>query len=130
MFRSVNISIEELKVAPAYVKLLSFWWAATRTTYAGLSSLPKERVLTITLEQFVRDPATVMMQAYRAADWEIEMKDYAHLKPLRSGWKGGSSPWRAAFEKIGIPPVLLSTEEFSGSRLSEVLSSHDATTRL
>lgn len=104
MFSIFPISCGEIARKPAYVKLMAFWWAANVQTYRRLKDLPAGRVMTMTLAEFVADPAAVLARAYAAAGWSKPAETlYDHVRPVRPSWRADSKKWTEAEKLLGLP---------------------------
>ena len=113
----------ELSEAPAFMKLLGFWWAANRRMRRSLSEYAKGPVHLVTLEEFSRCPKAVIEKTYHLADWKDPPLNFDRVRPVRAGWRSETRRWREAFERVGIPRELLPGSAFASDELDAALMS-------
>jgi hypothetical protein len=101
----VSLSRAELSAAPAYVKLLAFWWGANRTLAQRLAAADVPRV-TMTLGAFSRQPDAEITRIAEAAGWTDPGASTAAVRVGRPTHAEQSPRWRAAARRLGVPETL------------------------
>jgi len=119
MWRYVKRGGAQSEAAPAYIKLLAFWWAATQVAARGLSGMP---VAYVAMEEFVARPRETMRRLYAQAGWDISDSSSDHVRPTRDRWLPASIRWAEAFEEVGIPCELLEKGSFTTKRLMSAVN--------
>lgn len=127
MWAGLQLPVDELAKQPAFVKLLAFWWASNQVLHRRLANWPGGTVLTLTLAEFVQDPARVISRIYTAAGWKAPEADFnfGHVRQVRPSWKAGSRHWNTAFAKLGIPAEFLDDVSMPGGRAAELLDNNN-----
>ena len=105
VFSYVSLSRKELSAAPAYMKLLAFWWGANCTLAQRLA---KENGpwLTMTLEEFSRQPHEEVARIRDAAGWDNPMVLTTAVRPVSPSFRANSPCWQEAGKRLGLPAIL------------------------
>ena len=119
IWEDVRQNPEELKNQPAYIKLLAFWWAATKRVEYDLRRLRDVRHLTVSLEEFSRIPDAVMERLYSEAGWSAPGICYDHVRSVRKGWSTNAMHWRCGMKWLGIPEDFCDHNRFTGSDVAK-----------
>jgi hypothetical protein len=118
-----RMSKADLSDAPAFLRLLAFWWASNRRMRQSLCDYTKGPVRLVTLEDFVRRPKAVIEETYRLAGWQSPSLNFDRVRPVRDGWHSKSRLWREAYELAGIPRKFLPGNSFAPGEVDEALMS-------
>ncbi len=116
LWGSVTMSLQDLRRAPAYIKLLAFWWGVNLATYQSIKVAGVTR-LTLTLDEFSANPDFVMGGILEAAGWKNLNPDLSHVKSTRPSHGVAHPAWSRAARQLGIPAGLFAP----GGTTSEAL---------
>jgi len=119
VFNHVSLSRAELSLAPAYVKLLAFWWGANCTLAQRLAAADSPQ-LTIALGAFSRQPDAEIARIAEAAGWADPRASTATVKVGRPTYAEQSPRWRAAARRLGLPETLFNTVGQDSESLSGI----------
>ena len=106
LWKAVAMSTRELSRAPAYIKLLAFWWCTNLATYQALKEQEVPRIM-ITLQEFSAAPDQQIQRLLNAAGWEDVMPDLSHVKSVRASHGSTHPAWKSAARNLGVPSELL-----------------------
>jgi len=109
VLESLAIEPDALARAPAYVKLLAFWWGANRHAYWALQRHGAGRHELLLAEDFMIDPATVAGRLMAPLNLNPKTLDFSSVHAPRRDPLGGADEWRRAFAQLEIPGTLLPT---------------------
>lgn len=112
MWRFSNMSVDALIQAPAFVKLMAFWWCANATTFLALKEGGHPSKL-VFLEDFSHHPKQVLNGIADLSNWDRDEFNTGQVKPIRAPYGSKSRKWQRAADAIGIPKVLLSENQLS-----------------
>ncbi|SOB99896.1 hypothetical protein SAMN05877809_102524 [Rhodobacter sp. JA431] len=105
LWGAVTLPIEDLKHAPAYVKLLAFWWGSNLASYQFLRDGPS-RPLIVTLSEFSTTPAREVQRLLDAAGWHDLSPNLSHVAATRSSHGNADGrihpAWLRAARDLGI----------------------------
>jgi len=124
VFRYVRPTVEELSRAPAYQRLLAFWWGANITLAKGLSRWGQP-VVTTTLEAFTADPLREVGRIAYAAGWRNLNVSTGQVQPVSSGFSVKNRQWATAVAWLGIPADLLGPNGCDPARLQQAFATAD-----
>ena len=105
LWGAVTMPLEELRQAPAYVKLLAFWWGGNLATHQALKDAGIAR-LTVTLGEFSDAPTREMARILAAAGWEDLTPHLSHVTGTRASHRQAHSAWDRAARQLGLPQSL------------------------
>jgi hypothetical protein len=117
VWKTVALPVERLRRAPAFVKLLAFWWAANLATHRALAAAGVPRRL-VTPREFVGDPRRVLDGILGQAGWDGPAPGTGHVRPTRPEMAAGDPRWTAAAQALGIPAALLAPGGADAARLA------------
>ncbi|MCF6445728.1 hypothetical protein [Nereida sp. MMG025] len=112
-----NLSIEELKGAPAYVKLMAFWWGANLVSHAKLRG---SNALLVTLEEFSEAPSKILSEVLDATSWTRHDFSTGQVRSVRAAHRSNATAWKKAGDAIGIPVELISGEPIGGQAMAAI----------
>jgi len=119
VFNHVSLSRAELSSAPAYVKLLAFWWGANRTLARRMATADGPQ-LAITLGAFSRQPDTEIARIVEAAGWADPGVSAAAVRVGRPTYAEQSPRWRATARQLGLPEILFDPVVQSSESLRQI----------
>lgn len=105
LWGAVRMPVNELRCAPAYVKLLAFWWGVNLATHQSLKDAGVDW-MTLTLGEFSTAPKQEMARILKAAGWHDLKPDLSHVTGTRSSHGQANSAWDRAAQRLGIPTSL------------------------
>ena len=119
IWENISLEPEELARAPAYEKLLAFWWVANLETHRQLSSLKNTPVITITLDDFLEAPETLMHRVYKSAGWPVSECGFAldHIGAVRPAFRADKPQWVDAASRLGVPEYLVTRPVLSAEEI-------------
>lgn len=106
LWGAVTMPLEDLRRAPAYVKLLAFWWGVNLATHQSLKAAGVTR-LTLTLGEFSATPEHEIGRILEAAGWQDLTPDLDHVTATRASHGQAHPAWDRAARALGIPSALL-----------------------
>lgn len=122
LWDEIDKSAAEIAAQPAYRKLLALWWAAVRRTESQLASLPPERHVTVTMEEFQTTPNSVFESLYQKAGWTLDNPmTFDHITRSRAAWADSSQHWQEGMHWAGIPESLFSLKQFTGYKITKAI---------
>jgi hypothetical protein len=116
VFRFVRPSAAALRRAPAYEKLLAFWWGANVTLAQRLASACA-RSLMLTLAEFSRAPEAELRRVAEAAGWAEMRVDTRAVRPVKPAFNVEQPQWQAAAARLGLPEDLFDPAAQDAGRL-------------
>lgn len=105
LWGAVEMPVAELRRAPAYVKLLAFWWGVNLATYQSLQAAGVAQ-LTLTLGEFCTEPEHEMARILDAAGWQDLTPDLSHVTSTRASHGQTHPAWARAAQQLGLPQSL------------------------
>lgn len=106
LWRAVDMPMADLRRAPAYVKLLAFWWGANLATYQALVQARAPRRI-VTLAEFIADPRSALGAVAEAAGWDAAALRSDHVAPTRLSFGTAHPAWARAARALDIPEGLV-----------------------
>ncbi|VVT14395.1 hypothetical protein [Erythrobacter sp. EC-HK427] len=106
LWRAVTPSAAELAKAPAFIKLLAFWWGTNAVLRRALLAAGQPSVLT-TLHDLSHDPGAVLQAIASAAGWDVEELRHDHITGTRPSVGAENPQWREAARFLGIPEAIV-----------------------
>lgn len=106
VFDHVRLSNTQLKRAPAYQKLLAFWWGANVAIQHACAK-HKTKSLLITLADFTASPRVQIERIATATGWDLSDCSTSLVRESRDSFGASSPAWSAAVEKLGLPDEIL-----------------------
>ncbi|MEQ8690742.1 MAG: hypothetical protein RIC89_07885 [Pseudomonadales bacterium] len=122
VFRFVRPSAVALRRAPAYEKLLAFWWGANVTLAQRLRAASVPRV-TLTLAEFSHAPEAQLRLVAEAAGWPDLQMDTRAVRPVKSSFGAGLPQWQAAAIRLGLPTDLFDPASLAAESLRAAFES-------
>lgn len=116
IFRFVRPSATALRRAPAYEKLLAFWWGANVTLAQRLASTGA-RSLMLTLAEFSRAPEAELRRVAEAAGWAEMRVDTRAVRSVKPAFNVEQPQWQAAAARLGLPEDLFDPAAQDAGRL-------------
>ena len=104
LWSAAQVPIEALTHAPAYMKLLAFWWGANLTAYRALRDAGAPAMV-VTLGEFCAKPQQVVRGVLEQAGWTDLDLATGHVVQTRSGHRPTDDRWLRAADALGIPAV-------------------------
>ena len=105
LWGGVTLPVARLRRAPAYVKLLAFWWGANLASYQALRATDTARHI-VTLSEFSAAPDAVLGDILARAGWDDLAPDTAHVTQTRAPFGTTHPKWLSAAQILGIPDSL------------------------
>ena len=106
LWRAVAMPLADLRRAPAYVRLLAFWWGANLATHQALVETDAPRRI-VTLGEFSADPRGVLGTVADTAGWNAGALRSNHVKPTRASFGTAHPAWARAARALDIPVTLV-----------------------
>lgn len=117
IWNAVLLSNAELQNAPAFIKLLAFWWGVNLASYESLAESGAPFIL-MTLTEFSVHPDQQLQRILDAAEWRDIVIDSSHVTPTRASHGAHNEAWIDAARALGIPEHILSAEMVSQATLT------------
>lgn len=114
----VALTNDDLRQQPAHVKLLAFWWGANCTISRRMQAAGSARV-TVTLDEFSRNPQIEMARILRAADSPNLEVSTACVRVGRPAYGQTSAHWRRAVRTLGLPASILEPGGLTAAALEQ-----------
>ncbi len=105
LWGGVAMSVEQLKQAPAYIKLLAFWWGANMASYQALKAAGAQSCI-VTLSEFGQAPDPVLAGVLAQAGWSDLHPQTAHVRVSRAPFGTAHPKWLTAARALDIPVSL------------------------
>jgi hypothetical protein len=116
----VAVPMAELKSAPAYIKLLAFWWGANLTLRRAILAhrLP---AITVSLSDFSQAPAASVDAIRTAAGWAPIEVSVDRVRPTGVAFAGQDPRWSQAAVRLGLPAELFRPEGRTAAAIENAL---------
>lgn len=105
VFRGIPAGAQGLRHAPAYIRLLAFWWGAN-ATIAGALAASGQPSVTVTLADFTAAPDRTITTILRAAGWTDVTVPTGRVRPQSDAFGAASPRWGRAALHLGLPDSL------------------------
>lgn len=105
LWGGVSMPLEKLKLAPAYVKLLAFWWGTNLACYQALRAAGSQSCI-VTLSEFSQAPDRVLGGVLDRAGWADLQPQTGHVRVSRNSFGAAHHKWLDAAHALDIPPSL------------------------
>jgi len=102
LWSTVNLPHGTLARAPAYVKLLAFWWGSNLAMHRALVSAGVPRML-VTQNEFIAAPHVVLDRILVRAGWSDLVLSADHVHRPRQPVAAGDRRWTLTAQRLGIP---------------------------
>ncbi|GKY89236.1 hypothetical protein STA1M1_31050 [Sinisalibacter aestuarii] len=102
LFRFSRPTVDELRRAPAYIRLLAFWWGAN-TTLARSLMAANQTYVAVSLSEFSTNPKQQIARIAAAAGWSNTHVDVGAVRVARESFGTTSPLWKSAAQWLAIP---------------------------
>lgn len=106
LWRHVKMTRAQLSKAPAYIKLLAFWWGTNVALFGALRNAGAPCMIT-TLQDLSANPGRVTQSISEAAGWPAEWLNHSHITATRNAVGSTSGQWTDAAAMLGIPEAIV-----------------------
>lgn len=122
LWRAINLDPSELSSAPAFIKLLAFWWAATVRSEIEIAQLCADRHMILSMDEFIANPQETIEAIYDRCGWELPTSlNFDHVRQQRKSWEGPSVHWEKGMHYTGIPEAIFEAPVFTGKSIRDCL---------